>query len=252
MKKTATSILCVVLLLIIVGHTATHSVSAIEATEAATPSPKQDLKIKMADGLDIVATFYPTTGTDKAPVVLLLHQFEGDRGQWDPIIPDLTGHNYNVLAIDLRGFGNTGGTADWKLAVTDGLALMGWLRNQSSVDPDRVAVIGASIGADLALKVCAADTDCHTAIALSPGLSFPDGMTTDTVKNMTNKAILLIAAQLDRVSSSAVKLLTDVAPVDLTIMSKLYASVRNHGVELLTHPDVSPLILQWLDTYNKK
>src|SRR5258707_10025454 len=143
----------------------------------ATSLPAQAVQIKMADGLVIKGTFYPASAGVAAPAVLLLHQYNGNRRQWDAFTTALTAKGYNVLAVDQRGFGETGGKVDWTLAEQDASVLMTWLREEPTVDLDKVAVVGASIGSNLALRVCASDPKCHTAIALSPALDYV-GVTT--------------------------------------------------------------------------
>jgi predicted acyl esterase len=251
MKKFVTGfgLLAVMLMMLgAVGFTTTVGVIAA-ATEAATPEP-QEIKIKMADGLEILGTFYASAAQAQAPAVLLLHQYQGSRSQWAAFTAVLNGKGYNVLAVDQRGFGETGSTADWKLAQTDATALMTWLRQQPTVNPDKVAIVGASVGANVALMVCASDPKCHTAIALSPGTNFFDVISKDAVLGMKDQAIFLVASQGDQYSSDAtVKALTVDAPTSLTTMTKIYAGTKLHGTDMLVYPDLIPTMLQWLDTY---
>src|SRR5579871_3191318 len=181
-----------------------------------TSVPAQEVQIKMADGLVVKGTFYPAAAATPAPAVLLLHQYNGNRRQWDAFTVALTAKGYNVLAVDQRGFGETGGQVDWTLAERDAAMLMTWLREEPTVDLDRVAVVGASIGSNLALRVCASDPKCHTAIALSPALDYVGVTTKNVVASMHNKAIFLVASERDaNPSADGVKALTAIAPVDL-------------------------------------
>jgi pimeloyl-ACP methyl ester carboxylesterase len=210
------------------------------------------VKITVDDGLVIRGSFYPAVSDAKAPTVLLLHQNESGRTEWNPIIPSLMAKGYNVLAIDQRGFGLTGGTVSYTKLEKDADDVLVWLRNQPTVDADRVAVIGASIGANVALRVCATDDRCHAVVALSPGLSFFSVTTLDAVKTMSKKGILLIAAQLDTDSAGAVRALSFSAPSDNSIMATLYSASRNHGNALIGFKNVNSTILEWLDLYNQK
>src|SRR5689334_11148039 len=72
-----------------------------------TSAPAQEIQIKMADGLAVKGTFYPTSAGTPGPAVLLLHQYNGNRRQWDAFTAALTAKGYNVLAVDQRGFGET-------------------------------------------------------------------------------------------------------------------------------------------------
>ena len=217
---------------------------------AATPPPPQAVAIKMADGLEIKGDFYTPINTEKAPAALLLHQYGGSSYDCKDFAALLVEKGYNVLAVDLRGQGLTQGKADWKLAQTDTVALMGWLHDQPTIDPKRVAVMGASVGANLALRGCADDDLCRVAIALSPGLSFYGIVAKDAISGMKNKSILLAASQRDIQSGEPTKYLTIYAPPSVNILTRVYASSAMHGMGLFTFDDMTPLIMQWLDKYN--
>src|SRR5260221_4041440 len=114
------------------------------APPGGTALPPQDVQIKMAEGLGIKGPFYVSSTGNPAPAVLLLHQYNGNRHQWDAFTNALTANGYNVLAVDQRGFGEMGGNLNWTLAEHDATDLMAWLREQPTVDLDKAAVVGAS------------------------------------------------------------------------------------------------------------
>jgi predicted alpha/beta hydrolase len=61
-----------------------------------------------SDGTKLKATFY---GAAKpGPGVLLLHQCNRQRKVWDGLAQQLAASGINVLTLDLRGFGESGGT----------------------------------------------------------------------------------------------------------------------------------------------
>jgi alpha-beta hydrolase superfamily lysophospholipase len=237
-----------VIIFVAVFSTMARSGAAV-ASLAAPPTPTL-VKVPMADGLEIWGDFYAATGTEKAPAALLLHQFNGSSFEWQEFAVPLAEQGYNVLAIDMRGQGLTGGDVDWKLAESDALALMGWLREQETVDPDRVSVIGASVGANLALRVCAQDEACHAVIALSPGLGYFGVATKDTVSDMKHKALFLVASQNDTPSGNDIKDLAAAAPSSADVLMHIYASSNRHGTAMFSFPDLIPMMLTWLDSYN--
>src|SRR5579859_4090343 len=108
-----------------------------QATPTPQPLPGQNVEIQMADGLKIQGSFYPILGSAKAPAALLLHQLGDNRNEWAGFANSLADKGYTVLAVDMRGFGKTGGKQDWTLAESDATALMTWLRKQPGVDPAR-------------------------------------------------------------------------------------------------------------------
>ena len=65
------------------------------------------LDLTAADGTKLKATYF---GAGKpGPGVLLLHQCNRQRKVWDGIAQQLTAAGINVLTLDYRGFGESGG-----------------------------------------------------------------------------------------------------------------------------------------------
>ncbi len=239
MKRFALVVVSICLLTIL--NTTRHSV--------AQASTSQEVKIKASDGLQIVGSYYPSTlSGGHSPAALLLHQNGGSKEEWEPFIPALLAEGYTVLAVDQRGFGQTGGKVDWRLAEKDITAMLAWLRNIAAIKGDEVAIIGASIGSNLTLRACVTDAKCHVAVALSPGLNYFNVTTEDAARKLGDKAALLVAAQNDTESSNAVKKLAGVLPGNGAV--RLYKG-EEHGVELFKHEDLAPMIIQWLKTYNR-
>jgi pimeloyl-ACP methyl ester carboxylesterase len=242
-----------VLMLLVLGGTG-HTPGAIAATAVSTaapglgtPGPAQALKIRATDGLQLAATFYPSMLSGRqSPAVLLLHQINGSQAQWKPLIPELLSEGYSVLAVDMRGFGATRGQINWKLAEGDVATMLAWLRGIQSIDGKQIAIVGASMGANLAIRGCANDPQCTVAIALSPGVEYFGITTDDAIQKMRDRSVLLVAGQIDRESANGVKKLATLATGN--IMARLYNSGR-HGIELFAYDDLIPTMLRWLRTY---
>jgi pimeloyl-ACP methyl ester carboxylesterase len=199
--------------------------------------------IQGTDGLTLVGEFYARENS--APAILLLHMLGGQRLDWVPLIPSLTDAGYNVLAVDMRGHGETGGARDWTAAERDVISWLDWLSDQPSVERARLGIIGASIGANLALIGCAYDERCVTVIALSPGLDYLGVRTDGAIPNLHDRSALLVAALDDFDSADSVKTLITLAEGELG--AQLYDGDR-HGTQLLTAPDAPAirLIANWM------
>src|SRR5690349_206280 len=76
---------------------------------ALVPAQAQGTAVETAapDGLTLKGDFYLVDVN--RPTVLLLHELYTNRTSWQPYIGTLTGAGYNVLAVDLRGMGQTRG-----------------------------------------------------------------------------------------------------------------------------------------------
>src|SRR5262245_21038181 len=108
------------------------------------------------DGVTLKATLFPSTSP--GPAVLLLHQCDDRRTVWDPLGQRLAAAGITALAIDYRGFGESGGerydalSNEQKAAVTatawpsDFDAALAFLSRQAGVDAGRMGAAGGSCG----------------------------------------------------------------------------------------------------------
>jgi len=106
--------------------------------------------------------------------IVLIHAGVADRGMWDPIWPELTGDR-DVVRLDLRGFGDSAarpaGAVSHPADVLDMLSEMG---------VDRCHVVGASLGAGVAVEVALARPSAVASLLLAaPGGSLLTEMTPD-------------------------------------------------------------------------
>ncbi|MBN1285945.1 MAG: alpha/beta fold hydrolase [Anaerolineae bacterium] len=202
------------------------------------------VEIPANDGLRLRGLFYAPAGV--APGVLLLHMLDHDKDDWNLLAPALQQAGFAVLAVDLRGHGATGGAPDWVLAQNDTAVLLAWLRARPDVNPERVAAVGASIGANLALIGCAADAWCRTAVLLSPGLDY-QGVRTEpalAIDRLGVRPVLLAASEDDAYALASARRLAGLAQGAHRL--QVYQSA-GHGIEMFnTEPGLQDLIVSWL------
>jgi len=74
-----------------------------------------NVKFDSADGVELRGTFYPAPKA-KAPAILMLHRYGGNREGWEKLAEELQKNGFAVLTFDFRGHGeSTKVTADfWK------------------------------------------------------------------------------------------------------------------------------------------
>lgn len=172
-----------------------------------TPSIPIDVEIPTADGLTLRGTFHPAAGGDGG-AVLLLHMYRADRTTWDPLVEGLAASGIASLAIDLRGHGQTGGAEDWAAARQDVAAAIGFLGDLSGVDPAKVGIAGASIGANLSLVQAAQYPGSVAAVALlSPGLDYFRVQIDSLIGQIRGVPVFLAASENDGYSADTVRTL---------------------------------------------
>lgn len=223
---------------------------SLPLAEAQTEVSPERVQVVAADGLELIGDFYAIpTEAGPGPAVLLLHMLGSERGAWEPLIPPLVEAGYHVLAVDIRGHGETGGSSDWPVAETDVQTWLDWLRARPGVDGGGVSVVGASIGSNLALLACAHDAGCVTVIALSPGLDYRGVQPLSALtEGLAERSALLVASHGDTYSADSVKEFAVNAVGEVGL--RLYAG-RAHGTQLFRDEGerLAQTIIAWLDEY---
>jgi pimeloyl-ACP methyl ester carboxylesterase len=202
------------------------------------PEP-EDVSLKTKDGLDIKATYYPGTGDKEAVPFILVHGFEGQRGDFHALAVYLQSLGHAAIAPDLRGHGQSktqrggGGavTLDPDKMTRASLEDMVWdiqacktflmeKNNAGKLNIEQLCVIGAEFGAILATHWAAMDwsqqdlpaykmgKDVKALVLLSPpsslkGITIQKALTNPAVK--TQLSVLLVAGSEDSKASGEVK-----------------------------------------------
>jgi dienelactone hydrolase len=212
-------------------------------------APKAEAVTIESGGWKLAAAYTPSQlsrGDAPSPAVILVHMLARNKETWDPLVPRLTGAGYAVLAFDLRGHGGSVRAdgkqqtyqdfqpEDWAAAAGDVLAVRDWLvKNKAEVDAARIAVVGASIGANYALLAAAGDEKLRGAVLLSPGLDY-HGVKTEAAagKLRPGQLAALFAAGGDQYSAETVAKLAQALPKGALAAEKVYAGAE-HGTLML-------------------
>lgn len=195
------------------------------------------------DGVELAAIFYPPVGDGApAPGVLLFHMWGRTKEDWRYFARTLQAAGYAALAVDLRGHGQSGGGTPAMLPE-DAQAAWEFLAADARVDPTRMAVVGASGGANLALELAARLPQVKTVVLLSPGLP----ASAQAVMADYGARPLLIATSVDDSTAEASRTLDGLAQGEHRL--ELYAGAA-HGSDIFgVYPELTDLIVAWLDKY---
>lgn len=201
-----------------------------------------DLNLKTEDNIKIKATFY--RGSKDMPSIILLHMLDRNRKDWQDFAKSLQNIGYNIIAIDLRGHGESSlnwqsfSENDFNNMVLDVKAAKEFLQKQGN---NRIAIIGASIGANIALNYAVQDDLIKTAILLSPGLNYRGVKTEEAIKQFKNPA-LIVAAENDSYSADSSQTLKSLSQNGSL---KIYKG-SEHGTRLFGKTDIGKVIIKWL------
>jgi pimeloyl-ACP methyl ester carboxylesterase len=218
------------------------------------------------DGVLIVGTYYTPASpsshqTTTTLAVILLHMLGHNRNDWNTFASTLSNssNGYAVLSIDLRGHGESinqnGSTisfqsftpADFNKMVLDVKAAKHFLVTQKNIGPNNIAIVGASIGANVALKYAASDPSIRAIVLLSPGLNYMGVTTSDSIRKYSNP-IYIAAGGKDLIAGSDPQTLCGM--INCGNHLKVYQDSNSHGTDMLSdqslNPPLSKLIISWL------
>lgn len=160
-----------------------------------------------ADGLEVTADEYIIA--EEFPYILLFHEQQSSRGEFQSIARRLNKFDYNCLAVDLRNGGNSGyisnetakrcrerrcakGVYDISLDMEAAIA---YAYNQSN---QQVILLGSGANGSLSLKIANENKAVKAAIAFSPGEYFiPNLSIEDTIASL--KKPVFITSSLSEV-----------------------------------------------------
>jgi len=161
------------------------------------------------DGFLLNVTLYPSKQVNASLLMLVHGMNEAQSNAWEEgFIGKLQTDGFNVLTYDLRGHGlsirknqeevfiNELTTKDYELMVSD----LGKIKSAavSKVKTSgKIGVIGASIGANTALKEGIDDPFIKTLVLLSPGYTYRVPLTGDDATQFGERPILFMAAKED-------------------------------------------------------
>lgn len=211
-------------------------VAAMSIAASAAPAPKapakpagpflpgEPVELKTVDGWALKAMFAPSVPGKMT--LLLLHGTGQRKEDWKRLAFPLIRAGYGVMAVDLRGHGDSrvspsGEELTWKkLRATptandfadmsrDAEAAVGWLAGQG-VPEDSIGLIGSEVGGSIAIRYAATHQKVPLVVMLSPGMRWQEVLTPNALralKRPTPTPVLMICSEADKRSSKEVPIL---------------------------------------------
>lgn len=111
----------------------------------------------------------PPAAARPAPAVLVMHGWGSNAAQMWPVVPPLHAAGYAVLLIDARCHGRSDDETFTSMPrfAEDIAAGLAWLRARPGIAPDRLALLGHSVGAAATLLHAARCHDVRAVVSLS-------------------------------------------------------------------------------------
>lgn len=217
---------------------------ALAAPSAAATS--QQVHFVTDDGVSIAGTLY--LPSHPGPAVVLIHMQTRSRQDWEALGPRLADAGLVALAIDLRGHGASDPRPTGPNAKDGGMAadLKGaraFLAGRREVTPGRVGLLGASVGANLAVVAAAGDPTVRSLALLSPGLDYQGLRTQANLNRYGDRPALLVGSREDAYVMITLRRL---AGEGTGVREQLVLDGAGHGTTMLSrHPDLAGVLVDW-------
>ena len=157
-----------------------------------------------ADGLEITADEYIVS--DTLPYILLFHEQESSRGEFQTIAQRLCKMDYNCLAVDLRNGGNNNnvsnetakrcreGKCNRGLGDIEGdmIAAINYIKSKSG---SPVILLGCGANGSIGLKLANENSSVKAVLALSPGEYFLPGVNIQETISDLDKPVFITSSK---------------------------------------------------------
>lgn len=215
------------------------------AAGAAFPTP---VVLNTLDGQALHANVgVPAKGVNG---VVFVHMAGRNKEDWHGVADKLYRQGLLVLTVDLRGHGaNVTGApptltgAEWSAMTEDVAAGVAELRKRGA---QKVALVGAEAGANLALLAAAADPTITSVALLSPGLDYKGLATGEAAKRYGPRPVFYAASRDDTYGLRSATALDSVAtgPHSIQVFEKAGKGTTMFNRE----PTLESLLLGFLNT----
>jgi dienelactone hydrolase len=218
----------------------------------AAPAPRI-VDLKASDGTLLKATYF--AAAKPGPGVLLLHACNQQRKAWDGLAEHLTAKGINVLTVDYRGYGESGGARFEKLPQEEENKLVRgtwpgdidvayeYLLVQPGVRHDRIGAGGASCGVNNSIQLARRHPEVKALMLLSGGTNRGGRLFLQSSKNLP---VFVAGAEDDEFGQvmDTMQWLFSVSS-DSESRFQRYATGR-HGTEMFApHPELMDFITNW-------
>ena len=219
---------------------------------------ERSIEFSTDDNVTIAATVSePRNVKGNTAAVIFIHQGGSSREEWTSleIFGQISEHGMLALAYDVRGHGESSGEADFSTLFDDPLqaprdlaAAIDWLEQSARVDMSRVAIVGASIGANLACVAAGSrDFNIKSAVAMSGKVSAVYNLAGGEEKLTDLKSVFLIASELEQDGQRAVWASELYAMTEEPRQLEIVDGSAGHGVAIFDDdPALQQQILDWL------
>lgn len=223
-----------------------------------SPMQREDVTLTTSDNVQIAAHYYPVQRSGGDLALVLVHMMPAAKEAWDEFAAKAQMRGIASIAIDLRGHGRSAdgpngyrffSDAEHQASVADVAAAAVFLEEKGFAE-SAIALVGASIGANLSLQYAASHADVPAVVLLSPGLDYRGIATKPLVKKLRPKKqeVFFVSSEDDGTNAEENRILYDLTPDGAEKRILIYKRA-GHGTDMFSagDPDLAEEILKWLE-----
>lgn len=198
------------------------------------------VRFKTKDNKEIAGLYF--AAENRKGCVIYLHMMPSGKESWIKLAEELSDMGYCGVAIDLRGHGDSEGgpdgykefsDADHEATINDVGTADEFLKEKRVKTGKRV-IIGASIGANLAIQYISSHPEYDTGIFLSPGVNYHGINTIPAAQKMpAGDRLLFVSSEDDIANPGQVANIIHALPTKLQMKSgKIIYKSAGHGTDM--------------------
>src|ERR1700693_177343 len=219
-------------------------------------SAEKVVDLTAADGTKLKASYF--AAAKPGPGVLLLHQCNRQRKIWDGLAQQLAAAGINVLTLDYRGFGESGGDPFDKLPPqqmaqiqaekwpSDFDTAFQYLVSQPGVTPDMIGVGGASCGVNNSVQIARRHPEVRSLVLLS-GITDLNGR--QFLRNSAKVPVFFSVADDDEFPTIVLAIEWLYSLTSNPGKTFVHYATGGHGADMFpVHPELPGIIVDWYVT----
>ena len=223
--------------------------------------PEKDARFTTRDGVILTGDFFPPSRKEKVTFILL-HGLGSSRREWDDFTERLRKRGYGCLAYDLRGHGEStkkeygkevdyrkflrpGPLSEWSLMVEDLGQAVKYLKRKG-IRKQRIGLMGASLGANIALLYTSKERTLPLTVLLSPGWNYAGLDTTLAIREYGVRPLALVASPKDSYAYQTSVLMHRIVSQNNPGAVFLKGKGGEHGVQMLKGR-LKEQLLKWIE-----
>ncbi len=212
------------------------------------------------DGVTMVGEYHPAPRKE-AITWVLLHGLGSNRGEWKRLAEQMVSQGF--LIYDARGHGDSthtllgqnlnyrewrsmGPGTPWDTMSSDLQQAVQMLVEKRGLSEKTIAVGGASLGANVALKYAGEHKAVPALLLLSPGLEYAGIQTPIPYKAFQGRPVFIAASPGDSYAAASVQQLSMLAPDKQQVVEQ---AKTGHGVQMLD-VEFTNKLMDWMKQIN--